>query len=189
MSFRDTIRNAPQSRMTVLSFFNQFNISMMNTMKTDTALKKKDDTLFGTVPTVKATSAMTLFSTLIADSTNKNVLEPKLLGMLIGKLIPKKYRKAALIAGWCAHYGIGFSWIRIFRFISRRTKKEATFTDALFLGAFSGMTGILFWKLFFKTHPNPPHVKAKLFYRQLFLAHLVFGIVAIYSDKQSGEID
>lgn len=163
-------------------------IVFMNTIKIMEDWQIRDETLCGVIPAVKATSAMTLFSKLIANSTHKNVKEPKLLGLLIGKLIPKKYRSAAILAGWCIHYGIGFSWVWIFRLIVRRRKKENIFTDALFLGAFSGLTGILFWKLFLKLHPDPPPVKDDLFYRQLFLAHLVFGIVAIFSDRKSGDI-
>ncbi|HET8574297.1 MAG TPA: hypothetical protein VFL76_10565 [Edaphocola sp.] len=156
----------------------------MHTIKITEGSKIKDETLYGIVPAVKATSAMTLFSKLIADSTNKNVKEPKLLGLLLARLIPKKYRRVALLAGWCMHYGIGLSWVWVFRFLARKDKRGTIFTDTLFLSAFSGLTGILFWKLFFRLHPDPPGVKDPLFYRQLFLAHLVFGVVAIFSDKK-----
>jgi hypothetical protein len=52
----------------------------------------------------------------------------------------------------------------------------------LILGAACGLIGILVWETVFRVHPSPPRIDLKNYYRQLFIAHLIFGTVAAISN-------
>ncbi|HBL80335.1 MAG TPA: hypothetical protein DDZ79_10625, partial [Aequorivita sp.] len=46
------------------------------------------------------------------------------------------------------------------------------------IGAIFGLLGIFGWALLFYVHPQRPKIDFKLFYLQLFLAHIIFGLTA-----------
>jgi hypothetical protein len=125
---------------------------------------------------IVGTSAMTLFSYLISKKENKNYREPEILGQLVKRLPTDTSKKSADIAGWFAHYTVGTLFVTLYNELWKRKKIEPTFTSGALLGAASGIVGIVGWKLFFESHPNPPAKNLKSYFGHLFLAHIVFGI-------------
>lgn len=126
-------------------------------------------------PTVVATSAMTIFSYLLSQSTERNFKEPKLLGEIIDKNVPLSSFSESKILGWVAHYLAGMAFITVYDKIWKGLPKNASLKSGLMLGGVSGILGIAVWKLTLHVVPNKPHLPRKKFYLQLLPAHLIFG--------------
>lgn len=120
---------------------------------------------------------MTLFSYMIAEKRKKQFKEPELLNKLAQRADPnlKKINKKHWL-GWLMHYSVGFSFATVYDYIWRRTDLAPTIKNSLVMGAVSGFLGILAWKTVFKLHPNPPSTHFKAFYKQLLVAHIIFGL-------------
>lgn len=56
----------------------------------------------------------------------------------------------------------------------RNSSIKPKIKSGLTLGIFSGLCGVYTWKLIFKTHPVPYQTDIKTFYKQLFLAHILY---------------
>lgn len=123
---------------------------------------------------IGGTTVMTGFSYLVSKATGKNFMEPVILSQLLNRITPIGKRDSR-IAGWAAHYGVGILFDAVYEEYLELRKTKPTLANALFLGAISGLTGIAIWHATFKAHPNPPGVDLKNYYRQLFIAHLVFA--------------
>jgi hypothetical protein len=126
------------------------------------------------IPGVAATTLMTLFSYVLSKAEHKNFKEPELLRGLMEDKMPGK--GLALPAGWITHYTMGISWATVFEVLFREAHVKRNLKNGLVLGALSGLTGIVIWRLAFKIHPNPPRTDYKRFYIQLLLAHLVYAL-------------
>lgn len=120
------------------------------------------------------TAVMTLFSYAVTKATKKNFLEPEIVAQLLNRAIPLNKHSAAL-AGWGSHLGIGYLFTSVYDKYLELKKTRPSLANALLLGTLGGVSGMLIWKAVFKAYPNLNGVDLKNFYRQLFIAHLVFG--------------
>ncbi len=143
------------------------------------------------IPAVAGTSAMTLFSWLAAEAEQEKFEEPVLLADLEKDMLPADLKRFAGAAGWATHYGIGLLFAGLYTYLRRNNAVHPLLKSGVVFGALSGLGGIAVWKTVFMLHPRPPRIRSKSFYRQLFLAHLIFGMVvqsALKPDRSSKRI-
>ena len=126
---------------------------------------------------VTGTSVMTLFSEIVSQIKGSNYNEAQILGELLNRITPLN-KKQAEVAGWVAHYAVGIAFAAIYVAYLKQTKRKPTLLNSIAYGALSGLAGAAIWHATFKAHPNPPGVDLKNYYKQLVLAHVVFGITA-----------
>jgi hypothetical protein len=140
---------------------------------------------------IAGTSFMTISSELMS-LIGQDFREPKHLTNMITKLAPFLSKRARVIAGWAAHYGMGFIFCAIYVQLWENRQIKHTLKNGLILGAISGVIGSLIWKGTFKAHPLPPSMNYTNFYIQRIPAHIVFAVFAtltyilITPDKPSG---
>ncbi len=124
-----------------------------------------------------ATSSMTLFSYIFSLLSGSNLREPHILAQLTGRLIPWQEKKKNILTGWAVHYAVGllFSemYVKFWQHSSINNKRKA----GLIFGGLAGLSAILIWNFTLKIHPFPPSLNFGLFALNLFLGHLVFGMV------------
>jgi hypothetical protein len=134
------------------------------------------------------TAVMTVFSYAVTKAAKKNFVEPVILGQLLNR-VTKLNKDTAMAAGWVSHLGVGVVFTAIYDKYLQLKKTRPTLANALLLGSLGGLTGITIWHATFKAHPNPPGVDLKNFYKQLFLAHLIFGAgVALTHEADNFEV-
>ncbi|MCJ8209177.1 hypothetical protein MUY27_05620 [Mucilaginibacter sp. RS28] len=124
---------------------------------------------------ISGTTLMTAFSYAVTKATGKNFIEPVILGELLHRIAPIK-KPASKIIGWTAHYGVGLFFDLFYEEYLQIRRTSPNLMNTALLGSISGLTGIAVWHATFKAHPNPPGVDLKNFYKQLFIAHLVFAV-------------
>jgi len=124
---------------------------------------------------------MTAGSALMSLMMNENFREPEHLGTMIGRVAPFLSKKAQLLAGWGAHYGMGFVFAAVYVELWETGKIKHTIKNGLILGFLSGVLGMLVWKGTFKAHPLPPFINKSNFYIQRIPAHIVFAVFATIS--------
>jgi hypothetical protein len=136
------------------------------------------------LPSVAATSLMTLFSYLIAETEKKNFSEPELLAKIEKKKldISKRY---ALPAGWATHYAIGILMALFFNVTWQQFKIKSTFHRGLTSGMAGGLIAIGSWRLLFAALPKRSAKYYKKFYTQLFIAHIIFALTVTAMQKTS----
>jgi len=135
------------------------------------------------------TAVMTVFSYAVTKAAKKNFVEPVILGQLL-KRITILDKDTAMVTGWASHLGVGVLFTAIYDKYLHLKKTRPTLANALLLGSLGGLTGIAAWHTTFKAHPNPPGVDLKNFYKQLFLAHLIFGAgVALTYEADNFEVE
>ena len=132
-----------------------------------------------TLAGITGTTFMTLFSYAIAEKRKKQFKEPELLNKLVKRASPNLERiNKKHWLGWVMHYTVGFSFATAYDFLWRKTFVAPTMKNSLAMGAISGVLGVLAWKMVFKLHPNPPQTHFEEFYKQLLVAHIIFGLFA-----------
>jgi hypothetical protein len=126
------------------------------------------------LPSITATSIMTLFSYLIAEEEKKNFSESKLLGKIEKKQlhIPKQF---ALSAGWATHYTVGVMMTLLFEMYKLCVNKKPAVYHTIMYGTFAGLLAIGAWSRLLKMLPQRSGNYYKKFYLQLFFAHLIFA--------------
>ncbi len=127
---------------------------------------------------ILGTTAMTLFSSLISKSENKNLEQSENLAQLVNRLPINVSKKTAKVAGVFSHYGIGMGFLSLYDQLWKRHKIEPSIQSGALLGAASGVLGVVAWKTMFESHPNPQPKNLKVFMSQLVLSHVVFGVVS-----------
>jgi len=137
-----------------------------------------DKILKTTLSGIGGTTVMTAASALSSVMLNQNFREPEHLATMIGRLAPFMSKRAQAVAGWAAHYGMGFVFAAVYVELWETRKIKHTIKNGLILGALSGVLGMLIWKATFKTHPLPPFIKKNNFYIQRIPAHIVFAVFA-----------
>lgn len=125
---------------------------------------------------IMGTTFMTAFSILVSRKADKQFREPVLLNRLLKRLSFKNEIEANSLPGWISHYAVGALFTTVYDQIWQR--QRPTLSNSLVLGGVSGLLGIAVWDLTFRMHPNPPRVDNKNYYKQLFVAHLIFGVFA-----------
>ena len=83
---------------------------------------------------VTATSLMTLFSHLIADTEKQNFSEPKLLAKIEKKKLPGSLKLYALPAAWITHYSVGILMTLFFNITWQQLKIKSTFQRGISAG-------------------------------------------------------
>ena len=130
---------------------------------------------------------MTLYSYVISKRERDQFVEPVLLNELIDRseTLPDiaDKEKTDHPAGWVGHYGIGVAFVIAYYIIWRRSLTSPGIIKGLMIGAASGLIGIAAWKIMFSANDNPPQNDRYKYYRQLFIAHLIFSVFALYGYK------
>jgi hypothetical protein len=132
------------------------------------------------------TSLMTLFSEVISKLKGSNYNEAQILGELLNRITPLN-KTQAQAAGWVGHYTVGVGFAAVYAAYLKATRRKPTLLNGLVYGALSGLAGAGIWHATFKAHPNPPGVDLKNYYKQLVLAHVVFGAVASLTLQKSSK--
>lgn len=143
---------------------------------------EKVKTIIG--PSMVGTSAMTIFSYLVAASKDRKFEEPKLLADLVKQILKKKYKSMAKPAGWAMHYTMGCIMTFVFQEVWRKQGNKVSIKDGFISGAVGGVSGILIWQTIFKLCRDMPRIPLKRFYGHLFLAHLVFGATVAFTSHK-----
>jgi hypothetical protein len=148
-----------------------------------------------TVTALTGTTFMTINSYLMSQIFGENFREPEHLETMIGRLAPNLSGHAKRIAGWGAHYAMGFVFAAVYVKLWESRKIKHTLRNAFILGLVSGVLGYLIWKGTFKAHPLPPWINFDHYYLQRIPAHIVFAVFAtlgyrlIAIDKRSDGIN
>lgn len=131
---------------------------------------------------IYATVAMTAFSYAFSYIFHSNFKEPQLLNYLIAHLPNSNlslHREHVL--GWVIHISIGCFFVTVFKILLLFYDINLSWVTGLVFGAIAGLIGIGVWTMMLNLHPDPPKIKRKTFYLQLFFAHLIFGIVMVFA--------
>jgi hypothetical protein len=136
------------------------------------------------------TTFMTASSALMSLIPHENFKEPEHLATMVSRLAPALSKRAQQVAGWSAHYGMGFVFAAVYVELWETGKIKHNIKNGLILGAISGLVGMLIWKATFKIHPLPPSLRYLDFYLQRIPAHIVFAVFAtiayrILKEKES----
>ena len=127
---------------------------------------------------IAATSAMTLFSYIISASFRELYKEPVLLTYILSKLNLDLSTKTKAVLAWILHYFIGLIFVVAYHILWFYNILDLSFLSVLFLGAASGIIGIIGWMFMFKITDHKPRIDFKGYYIQLFFAHVIFAITA-----------
>jgi hypothetical protein len=130
------------------------------------------------IAAVTGTTFMTANSYLMSEIFGENFREPQHLATMIGRLAPKLSKYAKYIAGWGAHYAMGFVFAAIYVELWETHKIKHSIANGIILGLISGILGFLIWKGTFKAHPLPPLLNFDHYYLQRIPAHVVFAVFA-----------
>lgn len=131
------------------------------------------------------TTFMTLYSYKKAKKEKDRYVEPELLNDLIdnSKNLPEIENTKTHPAGWGLHYATGISFVAAYWILWRKVLKQPSLPKMLAVGSVSGIAGILVWKTLFSQHDNPPRNDRSDYYKQLFIAHIVFSVFALAAYK------
>ena len=128
-----------------------------------------------------ATLGMTAFSYIFSYIFKSNFKEPQLLNILIDRL--QLFRSSIHrehILGWTIHFSIGMFFVIVFLLLLFYKLVDFSLITGLLFGLGAGLVGVCVWSFVFLVHRNPPDIKRWLFYIQLIIAHIIFGIIMIY---------
>lgn len=133
---------------------------------------------------IAGTTVMTLYSYYRANKEKQQYREPVLLNRLIDNS-PKTTRDISdnHPAGWAVHYGIGIAFVAAYYVFYKRALHAPGPVKALMIGGMSGALALASWKLMFATSDDPPKNNRYGYYRQLFIAHLIFSGTALAGYK------
>jgi len=118
---------------------------------------------------------MTLFSILVNVYTKYELREHILLKRIAkaSALLPSKPYIGLII-----HFCFGLGFMLLFEGLWIITPMDKSLLWAIAIGGLMGFLGILGWKLLFKCYPLFPDINFKLYYIQLFFAHIIFSLTA-----------
>jgi hypothetical protein len=120
------------------------------------------------------TSAMTGYSYLVSDNSHRQFREPVLLNKFMkrsGLPVQKESSK-----GWILHYTTGLLFATAYHKLWRFSRLQPSIKMGAVLGAVSGLVGIGVWKLLYNFYTHPPQTHERKYYKQLFAAHIIFGV-------------
>lgn len=126
---------------------------------------------------IAGTSLMTAYSYRKSEKHREQFEEPLMLGKLVQRTIPERIpQKASVFSGWIAHYTIGVLFNMAYDRFWRNGPLEPGAASGFLLGAPSGLLGMAAWAAILKLHPDPPRTDLKKHLKQLFTAHIIFGV-------------
>jgi hypothetical protein len=128
---------------------------------------------------ITGTTLMTAFSYGVSHYQRKQFREPELLNKLLDRLPGDQSISANNPAGWLIHYGVGMLFTTAYDQRWQRHIGKPTLADGLLLGSISGLVGIGGWMLTLRLHPRPPKTDYTGHYKQLLIAHMIFGVGAV----------
>ena len=130
------------------------------------------------------TSFMTLYSYHRSRKENQQYREPVLLNKLINrsKLLPVTVGDNNP-AGWVSHYAVGLTFVLVYYALWKKALHSPGPLRSLTIGTVSGGIAIAAWKTMFAVNDNPPANNRQGYYRQLFVAHLIFSVFALAAYK------
>jgi Na+/proline symporter len=124
------------------------------------------------------TTVMTGGSELMSLLFGENFREPDHLETMISRLAPHLSGRAKKLAGWGAHYAMGFVFAAVYVELWETRKIKHNLKNGIILGMVSGLLGLLIWKGTFKAHPLPPWLNYTHYYLQRIPAHIIFAVAA-----------
>jgi Na+/proline symporter len=138
---------------------------------------------------VAGTTLMTLYSYYKANKEKQQYREPVLLNKLINRseVLPDKIHDNHP-AGWVSHYAVGILFVTAYYLFWKKALHNPTPYRIAVVGALSGGVAIAAWKLMFASNDNPPDNNRYGYYRQLFIAHIIFSISALAVYKISADV-
>lgn len=125
---------------------------------------------------IGATSVMTAFSYILSRIKSDNYREPLLLADFLEKSVKTKKQTASSL-GWIVHYGVGFLFGLIYEPVSKKHIDRPTFGKGFCFGLLAGAAAIGGWSVLFRLHPDKPKINHQLFFKQLVVSHVIFGLV------------
>lgn len=126
---------------------------------------------------------MTLFSYVVSASARELYKEPVLLTYILTVFGIEVSPQLKTILAWILHYLIGLAFVVGYHYLWVYDILEMSWPIAFLLGAISGIIGILGWVVMFSKAPKKPNIDFTGYYLQLFIAHVIFGIVAFATYK------
>jgi hypothetical protein len=124
--------------------------------------------------------AMTAFSYMLSGILKKNFKEPQFINILIDRIRKKKdIVKREHVTGWLIHLSIGILFVQMFKICSFIFYMPLSVMTAVIFGIIAGINGACSWSLILRIHPHPPAINRLLFYSQLVVAHVIFGMVMV----------
>lgn len=130
------------------------------------------------ISSIAATSVMTLFSYMVSAGARELYKEPVLLTYILtmfGLELPLLLKS---ILGWLLHYLIGLAFVIAYHYLWINDVVAMHWPAILLLGGVSGFVGIFSWIIMFALTPKKPAIDFKGYYAQLFIAHIIFTIIA-----------
>lgn len=129
---------------------------------------------------IVATLAMTFFSYALSYFTKSKFEEPQLLNLLVTRHKQlKNLTSREHVIGWALHFGIGLVFVILFYVVYKIFDLSITYKFGALFGFIAGIIGVLGWQILLYIHPNPPDFNRKLFFIQLVIAHIIFGLTII----------
>lgn len=122
-----------------------------------------------------ATSVMTLFSYIVSWITQQPYKEPLLLAVLLNNFHVSDNKTSRTI-GWSLHYLLGLLFVLAYDAIVRLEWLPISWTGALLYGTIIGIIGIIGWIIMFRMSYTKPKMSYRVFYTQLFVAHVIFAL-------------
>ena len=137
---------------------------------------------------IVGTTFMTLYSYIKSKREHQQYVEPVMINKLIdnSENLPEIKDEYHNPYGYILHYATGTGFMAAYYLLWEKALARPTFAKTLSLGVLSGITGIAVWKLLFVQHERPPHNYRYGYYRQLFIAHIIFTLFAIPTYKVLG---
>lgn len=135
------------------------------------------------ISSIAATSLMTLFSYAVSASARKLYKEPVLLAYILTRSKIEVSNQTKFFLSWLLHYFIGLCFVFVYHYLWTNGIVEISWTSAFIFGAVIGIIGITGWIFLFELIPQKPNIDFKGYYIQLFIAHIIFSLVAfaVYS--------
>lgn len=130
------------------------------------------------ISSIAATSVMTLFSYAVSASAREIYKEPVLLTYVFTRLHIKISPNLKNILAWVLHYLIGLFFVIGYHFLWFNEFLEISWAASILIGVVSGIIGIIGWVILFEIIPQKPNINFTVYYIQLFVAHVIFGVVA-----------
>ena len=131
------------------------------------------------ISTFIATSLMTLFSYIVSAGFRELYKEPLLLKYILIKFKINVSDQVKEVFAWGIHYTIGLLFVLSYYFLYHYKLIHFIFLTGFYLGAISGIIGIIGWIIMFKLSGFNHKINDKGYYIQLFVAHVIFGLTAV----------
>lgn len=125
-----------------------------------------------------STTVMTTFSYLISYLFKEPFKEPLLLALIVKDFDGEK-KIINYLSGWILHYLIGILLNLLFLICVVFYHINLSWSTGLIYGVIIGVSAIFAWKLMFKTSELRIQMNYKIYYVQLFVAHLFFSFTTL----------